>query len=124
MLFILTGSLGVLLKFSDFLAVFQPWLVTSVSAGGSGDHLLGGMGGGAWEHQRDPGQRASAASLLFPASSHALLWHLALQEILSACWAFDLQERPSFPLLMDMLEKLPKLNRRLSHPGHFWKSAE
>ncbi|XP_022451269.1 kinase suppressor of Ras 1 isoform X1 [Delphinapterus leucas] len=45
-------------------------------------------------------------------------------EILSACWAFDLQERPSFPLLMDMLEKLPKLNRRLSHPGHFWKSAE
>ncbi|CAK7291077.1 Kinase suppressor of Ras 1 [Vulpes lagopus] len=45
-------------------------------------------------------------------------------EILSACWAFDLQERPSFTLLMDMLEKLPKLNRRLSHPGHFWKSAE
>ncbi|XP_004385443.1 kinase suppressor of Ras 1 [Trichechus manatus latirostris] len=45
-------------------------------------------------------------------------------EILSACWAFNLQERPSFPLLMDMLEKLPKLNRRLSHPGHFWKSAE
>lgn len=25
---------------------------------------------------------------------------------------------------MDMLEKLPKRNRRLSHPGHFWKSAE
>ncbi|KAM9209038.1 kinase suppressor of Ras 1 isoform 2-T2 [Dugong dugon] len=45
-------------------------------------------------------------------------------EILSACWAFNLQERPSFPLLMDMLEKLPKLNRRLSHPGHFWKSAD
>ncbi|XP_028722744.1 kinase suppressor of Ras 1 isoform X5 [Peromyscus leucopus] len=45
-------------------------------------------------------------------------------EILSACWAFDLQERPSFSLLMEMLEKLPKLNRRLSHPGHFWKSAE
>ncbi|KAM6164090.1 LOW QUALITY PROTEIN: kinase suppressor of Ras 1 [Rhynchocyon petersi] len=45
-------------------------------------------------------------------------------EILAACWAFDLQERPSFPLLMDMLEKLPKLNRRLSHPGHFWKSAD
>nr|KAF6416267.1 hypothetical protein HJG59_009523 [Molossus molossus] len=41
-----------------------------------------------------------------------------------ACWAFDLQQRPSFTLLMDMLEKLPKLNRRLSHPGHFWKSAE
>nr|XP_020029619.1 kinase suppressor of Ras 1 isoform X3 [Castor canadensis] len=47
-----------------------------------------------------------------------------VSEILSACWAFDLQERPSFSLLMDMLEKLPKLNRRLSHPGHFWKSAE
>uniref|UniRef100_G3T6S6 non-specific serine/threonine protein kinase n=1 Tax=Loxodonta africana TaxID=9785 RepID=G3T6S6_LOXAF len=47
-----------------------------------------------------------------------------VSEILSACWAFDLQERPSFPLLMDMLEKLPKLNRRLSHPGHFWKSAD
>ncbi|XP_045155568.1 kinase suppressor of Ras 1 isoform X2 [Echinops telfairi] len=47
-----------------------------------------------------------------------------VSEILSACWALDLQERPSFPLLMDMLEKLPKLNRRLSHPGHFWKSAD
>ncbi|KAJ1185363.1 hypothetical protein NDU88_002156 [Pleurodeles waltl] len=45
-------------------------------------------------------------------------------EILSVCWAFDFGERPSFTLLMDMLEKLPKLNRRLSHPGHFWKSAE
>lgn len=47
-----------------------------------------------------------------------------VSEILSACWAFNLQERPSFSLLMDMLEKLPKLNRRLSHPGHFWKSAD
>ncbi|XP_069917202.1 kinase suppressor of Ras 1 isoform X3 [Oryctolagus cuniculus] len=47
-----------------------------------------------------------------------------VSEILSACWAFDLQGRPSFSLLMDMLEKLPKLNRRLSHPGHFWKSAD
>lgn len=45
-------------------------------------------------------------------------------EILSVCWAFDFGERPSFTLLMDMLEKLPKLNRRLSHPGHFWKSAD
>ncbi|XP_058139804.1 kinase suppressor of Ras 1 [Dasypus novemcinctus] len=45
-------------------------------------------------------------------------------EILSACWAFDPQDRPSFTVLMDMLEKLPKLNRRLSHPGHFWKSAD
>ncbi|XP_053131223.1 kinase suppressor of Ras 1 [Hemicordylus capensis] len=45
-------------------------------------------------------------------------------EILSACWSFDLSERPSFTLLMEMLEKLRKLNRRLSHPGHFWKSAD
>ncbi|XP_068124588.1 kinase suppressor of Ras 1 isoform X1 [Hyperolius riggenbachi] len=45
-------------------------------------------------------------------------------EILAACWAFDVSERPSFTLLVDMLEKLPKLNRRLSHPGHFWKSAD
>ncbi|NXN99782.1 KSR1 Kinase, partial [Rhinopomastus cyanomelas] len=47
-----------------------------------------------------------------------------VNEILSACWSFDLGERPSFTVLMEMLEKLPKLNRRLSHPGHFWKSAE
>ncbi|RVE63623.1 hypothetical protein OJAV_G00138180 [Oryzias javanicus] len=45
-------------------------------------------------------------------------------EILSACWAFDHRDRPTFTQLADMLEKLPKLNRRLSHPGHFWKSAE
>uniref|UniRef100_A0A3Q2DPH7 non-specific serine/threonine protein kinase n=1 Tax=Cyprinodon variegatus TaxID=28743 RepID=A0A3Q2DPH7_CYPVA len=45
-------------------------------------------------------------------------------EILSACWAFDPRDRPTFTQLADMLEKLPKLNRRLSHPGHFWKSAE
>ncbi|XP_069040204.1 kinase suppressor of Ras 1 isoform X3 [Lepisosteus oculatus] len=45
-------------------------------------------------------------------------------EILSACWSYELRERPTFTLLADMLEKLPKLNRRLSHPGHFWKSAE
>uniref|UniRef100_A0A674JN49 non-specific serine/threonine protein kinase n=1 Tax=Terrapene triunguis TaxID=2587831 RepID=A0A674JN49_9SAUR len=47
-----------------------------------------------------------------------------VSEILSACWSLDLSERPSFTLLVDMLEKLPKLNRRLSHPGHFWKSAD
>ncbi|XP_062393330.1 kinase suppressor of Ras 1 isoform X2 [Sardina pilchardus] len=45
-------------------------------------------------------------------------------EILCTCWAYDLRERPTFAQLADMLEKLPKLNRRLSHPGHFWKSAE
>ncbi|XP_061219326.1 kinase suppressor of Ras 1 [Neopsephotus bourkii] len=47
-----------------------------------------------------------------------------VNEILSACWSFAPCERPSFTVLMDMLEKLPKLNRRLSHPGHFWKSAD
>uniref|UniRef100_A0A671SP70 non-specific serine/threonine protein kinase n=1 Tax=Sinocyclocheilus anshuiensis TaxID=1608454 RepID=A0A671SP70_9TELE len=45
-------------------------------------------------------------------------------EILSACWSYDTRNRPTFTQLADMLEKLPKLNRRLSHPGHFWKSAE
>uniref|UniRef100_A0A8D0D9L9 non-specific serine/threonine protein kinase n=1 Tax=Sander lucioperca TaxID=283035 RepID=A0A8D0D9L9_SANLU len=49
---------------------------------------------------------------------------LGKEEILSACWAYDLRDRPTFTQLADMLEKLPKLNRRLSHPGHFWKSAE
>lgn len=59
-----------------------------------------------------------------PHATNSRAFFFFFQEILSACWAFDLQERPSFSLLMDMLEKLPKLNRRLSHPGHFWKSAE
>uniref|UniRef100_A0A3B3RZ86 Kinase suppressor of ras 1 n=1 Tax=Paramormyrops kingsleyae TaxID=1676925 RepID=A0A3B3RZ86_9TELE len=45
-------------------------------------------------------------------------------EILSACWSYELRERPSFLQLADMLERLPKLSRRLSHPGHFWKSAD
>lgn len=59
-------------------------------------------------------QSASSASVCLSPS----------QEILSACWAYDLRDRPTFTQLADMLEKLPKLNRRLSHPGHFWKSAE
>ncbi|TRY54123.1 hypothetical protein DNTS_031165 [Danionella cerebrum] len=46
------------------------------------------------------------------------------EEILSACWSFTAEDRPSFIQLSDLLEKLPKLNRRLSHPGHFWKSEE
>ncbi|XP_051973124.1 kinase suppressor of Ras 1 isoform X1 [Xyrauchen texanus] len=45
-------------------------------------------------------------------------------EILSACWSYEAHNRPTFTQVADMLEKLPKLNRRLSHPGHFWKSAE
>ncbi|XP_072099664.1 kinase suppressor of Ras 1-like isoform X5 [Mobula birostris] len=47
-----------------------------------------------------------------------------ITEILAACWSCSQSERPTFSQLMDMLEKLPKLNRRLSHPGHFWKSAD
>lgn len=53
-----------------------------------------------------------------------LLCSLILQDILLLCWAYKPEERPSFSKLMDLLEKLPKRNRRLSHPGHFWKSAE
>ncbi|XP_034557354.1 kinase suppressor of Ras 1-like isoform X2 [Notolabrus celidotus] len=45
-------------------------------------------------------------------------------EILSACWSSEADVRPTFTQLSDMLEKLPKLNRRLSHPGHFWKPTE
>ncbi|CAJ1069485.1 kinase suppressor of Ras 2 isoform X2 [Xyrichtys novacula] len=45
-------------------------------------------------------------------------------DILLLCWAYKQDERPSFSKLVDLLEKLPKRNRRLSHPGHFWKSAE
>ncbi|XP_043836639.1 kinase suppressor of Ras 2 isoform X2 [Dromiciops gliroides] len=47
-----------------------------------------------------------------------------ISDILLFCWAFEQEERPTFTKLMEMLEKLPKRNRRLSHPGHFWKSAE
>ncbi|KAM8904648.1 kinase suppressor of Ras 1-like isoform 2-T2 [Spinachia spinachia] len=45
-------------------------------------------------------------------------------EILSTCWSHKGDNRPPFTLLAGMLERLPKLNRRLSHPGHFWKTAE
>ncbi|KAI5613322.1 kinase suppressor of Ras 2 isoform X2 [Silurus asotus] len=47
-----------------------------------------------------------------------------ISDILLFCWAQEPEERPSFSKLMELLEKLPKRNRRLSHPGHFWKSAE
>ncbi|KAL4636086.1 kinase suppressor of Ras 2 isoform X1 [Arapaima gigas] len=47
-----------------------------------------------------------------------------ISDILLFCWAFEQDERPSFSKLVELLEKLPKRNRRLSHPGHFWKSAE
>uniref|UniRef100_A0A8D0ANB4 non-specific serine/threonine protein kinase n=1 Tax=Sander lucioperca TaxID=283035 RepID=A0A8D0ANB4_SANLU len=47
-----------------------------------------------------------------------------ISDILLLCWAYKQEERPSFSMLVDLLEKLPKRNRRLSHPGHFWKSAE
>ncbi|KAI1901048.1 hypothetical protein AGOR_G00056130 [Albula goreensis] len=47
-----------------------------------------------------------------------------ISDILLFCWAFEQEQRPSFSKLVELLEKLPKRNRRLSHPGHFWKSAE
>ncbi|CAL8344718.1 unnamed protein product [Lota lota] len=47
-----------------------------------------------------------------------------ISDIVLLCWASQQEERPSFSKLVDLLEKLPKRNRRLSHPGHFWKSAE
>ncbi|XP_078409109.1 kinase suppressor of Ras 2-like [Cetorhinus maximus] len=47
-----------------------------------------------------------------------------ISDILLFCWAYEQEERPSFSKIMELLEKLPKRNRRLSHPGHFWKSAE
>ncbi|CAN9511174.1 unnamed protein product [Ophioblennius macclurei] len=43
-------------------------------------------------------------------------------EILSTCWSSGADDRPTFTQLADMLERLPKLNRRLSHPGHFCKT--
>ncbi|XP_039640636.1 kinase suppressor of Ras 1-like isoform X2 [Perca fluviatilis] len=45
-------------------------------------------------------------------------------EILSACWSSEADNRPTFTQLASMLERLPKLNRRLSHPGHFGKNTE
>uniref|UniRef100_UPI00398E93B6 kinase suppressor of Ras 2 n=1 Tax=Pristiophorus japonicus TaxID=55135 RepID=UPI00398E93B6 len=47
-----------------------------------------------------------------------------ISDILLFCWAYEQEERPSFSKIVELLEKLPKRNRRLSHPGHFWKSAE
>ncbi|XP_008274586.1 kinase suppressor of Ras 1-like isoform X2 [Stegastes partitus] len=47
-----------------------------------------------------------------------------ITEILSACWSFKADDRPTFTHLAGMLDRLPKLNRRLSHPGHFWKPTE
>ncbi|XP_070685055.1 kinase suppressor of Ras 1-like isoform X2 [Pempheris klunzingeri] len=45
-------------------------------------------------------------------------------EILSVCWSSEADSRPTFTQLAGMLDRLPKLNRRLSHPGHFWKMPE
>ncbi|XP_068173759.1 kinase suppressor of Ras 1-like isoform X3 [Antennarius striatus] len=46
-----------------------------------------------------------------------------VMEVLSACWALEADDRPTFSQVAGLLERLPKLNRRLSHPGH-WKSPE
>uniref|UniRef100_H3CHC1 Kinase suppressor of ras 1 n=1 Tax=Tetraodon nigroviridis TaxID=99883 RepID=H3CHC1_TETNG len=42
-----------------------------------------------------------------------------ITEIVSTCWSPEASARPTFSQLAGMLERLPKLNRRLSHPGHF-----
>lgn len=74
--------------------------------------------------RKQPCRNNAATAACVSISAVALTHWLSSQEILSACWAYDLRDRPTFTQLADMLEKLPKLNRRLSHPGHFWKSAE
>uniref|UniRef100_A0A8D3AZ11 Kinase suppressor of Ras 1-like n=1 Tax=Scophthalmus maximus TaxID=52904 RepID=A0A8D3AZ11_SCOMX len=50
--------------------------------------------------------------------------NLGKEEILSSCWSSEADDRPTFTQLAGMLERLPKLNRRLSHPGHFCKTNE
>lgn len=71
-----------------------------------------------------------SGTTVFPAWKKQLmrLYHTLFlpvrQEILSTCWSQEAEDRVTFTQLADMLERLPKLNRRLSHPGHFWKTSE
>lgn len=83
---------------------------------GTGTGLLAGDAGWIWD-ARGGGRRGNG-------SGCSRARPVRLQDILLFCWAYEQEERPTFTKLMDMLEKLPKRNRRLSHPGHFWKSAE
>lgn len=76
-----------------------------------------------------------ARDLLFRTqAAESLIWQNGIREYTKqswhnqpgkdVSWAFNLEKRPGFPLLMEMLEKLPKLNQSLSHPGHTWKLAK
>ncbi|XP_061527302.1 kinase suppressor of Ras 2 isoform X5 [Phycodurus eques] len=78
-----------------------------------------------WPYKSQPAEVIvwQVGSGVKPGLAHAGMGKEIL-DILLLCWAFQQDERPSFSKLVDLLEKLPKRNRRLSHPGHFWKSAE
>nr|XP_040125092.1 kinase suppressor of Ras 1 isoform X2 [Ictidomys tridecemlineatus] len=127
----------------DWLCYLAPEIVREMTPGKDEDQLpFSKAGAHLWRPHRTVWYELQARDWPFKHQpAEALIWQIGsgegmkrilasvslgkeVTEILSACWAFDLQERPSFSLLMDMLEKLPKLNRRLSHPGHFWKSAD
>lgn len=71
-------------------------------------------------------QRNNLHTIGYPSkcSGKAALIYFLSQEILSTCWSQEAEDRVTFTQLAEMLEKLPKLNRRLSHPGHFWKTSE
>ncbi|XP_077456089.1 kinase suppressor of Ras 2 isoform X1 [Stigmatopora argus] len=78
-----------------------------------------------WPYKSQPAEVImwQVGSGVKPSFAHAGMGKEIL-DILLLCWAFEQDERPSFSKLVELLEKLPKRNRRLSHPGHFWKSAE
>ncbi|XP_037114013.1 kinase suppressor of Ras 2 isoform X1 [Syngnathus acus] len=78
-----------------------------------------------WPYKSQPAEVImwQVGSGIKPSLAHAGMGKEIL-DILLLCWAMEQDERPSFSKLVELLEKLPKRNRRLSHPGHFWKSAE
>ncbi|XP_077378093.1 kinase suppressor of Ras 2 isoform X2 [Festucalex cinctus] len=78
-----------------------------------------------WPYKSQPAEVImwQVGSGVKPSLAHAGMGKEIL-DILLLCWALEQDERPSFSKLVELLEKLPKRNRRLSHPGHFWKSAE
>ncbi|XP_077417397.1 kinase suppressor of Ras 2 isoform X3 [Vanacampus margaritifer] len=78
-----------------------------------------------WPYKSQPAEVImwQVGSGVKPGLAHAGMGKEIL-DILLLCWALEQDERPSFSKLVELLEKLPKRNRRLSHPGHFWKSAE
>ncbi|ETE61386.1 Kinase suppressor of Ras 2, partial [Ophiophagus hannah] len=116
----------------DWLCYLAPEIVREMAPGKDEDKLPFSKAADVYAFGEWPFQSQPAEALIWQIGSGEGMKHVLqasslgkeVGEILSACWAFDVAERPSFTLLMEMLEKLPKLNRRLSHPGHFWKSAE